>query len=71
MQNIHSHTWNANLHFTAETIRETDLSRGYPLDLTVKVEPFLKEMRPFEKVVVFGLKARRTVLSSRTTSRIL
>jgi len=60
MQNIHTHTWDASLHFQPETIREADLSRGYPLDLTVKLEPYLEDMDPFEKVVVFGLKARRT-----------
>lgn len=60
MHNIHTHTWDAALHFAPETIRETDLSRGFPLDLTVKIEPYLDDMGPFEKVVVFGLKARRT-----------
>ena len=60
MQNVHSHTWDASLHFAAETIRETDLSRGYPLDLTVHLEAFLADMEAFEKVIVFGLKARRT-----------
>lgn len=60
MHNIHTHTWNASLHFASETIRETDLSRGYPLDLTVKLEPFLEDMAPFDHVIVFGLKARRT-----------
>ena len=60
MQNIHTHTWDSRLHFSPETIRETDLSRGYPLDLTVKLEPFLIDMAPFDKVIVFGLKARRT-----------
>jgi len=60
MHNVHTHTWDARLHFTPETIRETDLSRGYPLDLTVKLEPYLGDMAPFAKVIVFGLKARRT-----------
>ena len=60
MQNIHTHTWDTALHFQPETIREADLSRGYPLDLSVRLEPFLEDMAPFEKVVVFGLKARRT-----------
>ena len=60
MHNVHTHTWNASLHFSAETIRETDLSRGYPLDLTVQPEAFLADMAPFDKVIVFGLKARRT-----------
>jgi predicted TIM-barrel fold metal-dependent hydrolase len=60
MQNIHTHTWDAGQHFTPETIRETDLSRGYQLDLTVNISSFLEDMTPFDKVVVFGLKARRT-----------
>jgi hypothetical protein len=58
--NIHAHTWDAALHFDVETIRETDIARGYPLDLTVRLEPFLEDMAPFEKVIVFGMKARRT-----------
>lgn len=60
MHNIHTHTWDAKLHFTPETIRETDLSRGYPLDLTVRLDAFLEDMAAFDKVIVFGLKARRT-----------
>jgi uncharacterized protein len=60
MQNIHSHTWDAALHLQPETVREADLARGYPLDLTVHLEPFLADMAPFEKVVVFGLKGRLT-----------
>ena len=60
MQNIHCHAWNASLHFDPQTIRETDLSRGYPLDLTVNYEQFMADMAPFDKVVVFGLKARLT-----------
>ncbi len=60
MQNIHTHTWNAGLHFTPEMIRETDLSRGYPLDLTVDFDAFFTDMAPFDRVVVFGLKARKT-----------
>ena len=60
MQNVHTHTWDSGLHFSPETVRETDLSRGYPLDLTVRLPDFLEDMAPFEKVVVFGLKARLT-----------
>lgn len=60
MHNVHTHTWDANLHFASETIHETNLSRGYPLDLSVKLESFLADMAPFDKVLVFGLKARRT-----------
>src|SRR5438105_2968026 len=60
MQNVHSHCFDAGRHLQPETLRESDLSRGYPLNLTTRVETFLEEMAPFEKVAVFGLKARRT-----------
>ena len=60
MQNVHTHTWDSALHFQPETIREADLSRGFPLDLTVRLELFLEDMAGFEKVIVFGLKGRRT-----------
>ena len=60
MQNIHTHTWDSGLHFRPETVHEADLSRGYPLDLTVRLAPFMEDMAPFERVVVFGLKARLT-----------
>jgi predicted TIM-barrel fold metal-dependent hydrolase len=60
MQNIHAHAFDAALHLTPETVREADLSRGYPLDLTVKAGEFDADMAPFEKVLVFGMKARLT-----------
>ncbi len=60
MQNIHTHAWNARLHFAPETILEADISRGYPLDLTVQLDSFLADNSAFEKVVVFGLKGRLT-----------
>lgn len=60
MQNVHTHAWDTSLHFLPETVREADLSRGYPLDLSVRLQPFLEDIASFEKVVVFGLKARLT-----------
>jgi len=60
MQNIHTHAWDQSLHMQETTVREADLSRGYPLDLTVRFEAFMRDMEPFERVAVFGLKARRT-----------
>jgi len=60
MHNVHTHTWNASLHFQPDAIRETDISRGYPLDLSVQLQPFLEDNAAFEKVIVFGLKARLT-----------
>ncbi len=60
MQNIHAHVWDQSKHFQEQTVRESDLSRGYRLDLSVRLESLLKDMEPFERVVVFGLKGRRT-----------
>lgn len=60
MQNVHAHVWDAGLHIRPSTVREADLSRGRPLDLTVRLDALLAEMAPFERVAVFGLKGRRT-----------
>ena len=60
MQNIHAHTWDTALHMQPETVREADIARGFPLDLTVHLDPFLADMQPFDTVVVFGMKARNT-----------
>lgn len=60
MQNVHTHTWNQSDHFDPATVHEADLSRGRPLDLTVRFEEFVADMAPFDKVVVFGLKGRLT-----------
>jgi len=60
IQNIHAHAWDQALHFDPATVHEADLSRGHTIDLTVRYDTFLQDMAPFEKVAVFGLKARRT-----------
>jgi len=60
VQNIHAHVWDQTQHFQEQTVRESDLSRGYRLDLTVRLEALLEDMQPFERVVVFGLKGRLT-----------
>lgn len=60
MQNVHSHVWNEEKHFEPRVVRETDLARGYRLDLSVRFGAFMDDMTPFERVAVFGLKARRT-----------
>ncbi len=60
MQNIHTHAWHQSKHFEPATVKETDLSRGYPIDLTVDFDAFVKDCEPFEKVAVFGLKGRLT-----------
>jgi predicted TIM-barrel fold metal-dependent hydrolase len=58
MQNVHTHTWDQNAHFAPETVRETDISRGFPIDLTVQFDAFMADMASFDKVIVFGMKAR-------------
>ena len=60
MQNIHTHAWDQALHFDPATVHEADLSRGRPLDLTVRFDAFIADMAPFQRVVVFGLKGRLT-----------
>jgi len=60
VQNMHAHVWDADLHFDPRTVREADLSRGRPMDLTVRFDAFMRDAEPFERVAVFGLKARRT-----------
>lgn len=60
MYNIHTHTWDQSRQFTPEAVRETDLARGHPLDLTVNLDAFMADMAPFERVVVFGLKGKLT-----------
>ena len=58
MQNIHAHAWVQDLHLAPETVRESEISRGFALDMTTRIEPFLEDNAPFAKVVVFGMKAR-------------
>lgn len=60
MQNIHTHAWDTALHFQPSTIAEADVARGFKLDLTVKFDEFMRDMAPFDRVVVFGMKARLT-----------
>jgi len=58
VQNIHSHAWDQARHMQPETVEEANIARGFPLDLTVDPQVFLENNAPFEKVVVFGMKAR-------------
>jgi uncharacterized protein len=60
MQDIHAHVWDARQHFTEGLVKEADLARGYPLDLTVTFDRLMRDMAPMQKAVVFGLKARLT-----------
>ena len=60
MQNVHAHAWDQSLHLTKEAVQEADLARGFHLDMTIHFDTFMQDMAPFERVVVFGLKARLT-----------
>ena len=58
MQNVHAHAWDQDLHFAPETIQEADISRGFKIDLSVQFDAFMADMAPFDKVLLFGMKAR-------------
>jgi len=60
MINMHAHVWDQALHMQPHTVREAEISRGYPLDLTTRFDAFMADCAPFERVIVFGLKARLT-----------
>jgi hypothetical protein len=60
MQNIHAHAWDQALHLDKQAIQEADLARGFHLDMTIRFDTFMDDMAPFDRVVVFGLKARLT-----------
>jgi len=60
VQNVHAHVWDQHLHFEPTTVREADISRGHPIDISVRMEQLRADMLPFERVIVFGMKARLT-----------
>ena len=47
-------------HLSDAFVREADRARGFPLDLTVTVEAYLRAMEPVDRCVLFGMKARHT-----------
>lgn len=55
---VHSHTIDAARHMTPTFIAEADRARGFPVDLTVTREAYLKAMAPADRCIVFGMKAR-------------
>jgi predicted TIM-barrel fold metal-dependent hydrolase len=60
MQNIHAHAWDQGKHLQSRSTQETDIARGFRIDLDVRYDAFIADAEPFEHVVVFGLKARLT-----------
>ncbi|MCD6520666.1 MAG: amidohydrolase, partial [Anaerolineae bacterium] len=59
MQNVHCHVWDLHKHFPTRETTNT-IARGQPVNLDIKMDDLLVDAAPFEKVVIFGLKARRT-----------
>ncbi len=60
IQNIHAHAWDQALHFSDRDTSESDKARGFRIDMDVRFEPFMADTEPFDRVVVFGMKARLT-----------
>jgi len=58
MQNIHTHAWDRDLHFAELLSDGEDTSPKGLFATTVHFDPFIKDMLPFDKVVVFGMKAK-------------
>ncbi len=58
MHNVHSHAWDQALHMTPATIRESEISRGFALDLTTDFDAFMIDNEVFDRTIVFGMKAR-------------
>lgn len=58
MHNVHAHTWSQRLHMADFFVKEAELSRGRALDLSVDFDTFMVDSAPFERVIVFGAKAR-------------
>jgi uncharacterized protein len=57
---VHTHALRAAEHLSDAFVREADRARGYPIDLTVTIEGYLRAMEPVDRCVVFGMKARHT-----------
>jgi uncharacterized protein len=62
MQNIHTHAWSQSLHMADFFVEEANVARGREMDLSVEFDVFMANNAPFERVVVFGGKARLTGL---------
>ncbi|HLK59798.1 MAG TPA: amidohydrolase family protein [Chthonomonadaceae bacterium] len=57
---VHTHAMRAAEHLSDQFVREADRARGYPLDLTVTFEAYLRAMEPVDRCILFGMKARHT-----------
>ena len=57
---VHTHAMRAAEHLSDEFVREADRARGFPVDLTVEFDAYLRAMGPVDRCVLFGMKARHT-----------
>ncbi|HZT41203.1 MAG TPA: amidohydrolase family protein [Chthonomonadaceae bacterium] len=57
---VHTHAMRAAEHLSDQFVREADRARGYPLDLTVEFEAYMRAMEPVDRCILFGMKARHT-----------
>ena len=60
IQNIHAHAWDQAQHFIDRDSAESDKARGFRIDLNIQFESFMADAEPFDRVVVFGMKAHLT-----------
>jgi hypothetical protein len=60
MQNVHAHCFDQARHVSPQAVREAEIARGRPVDLTTPPDRFLEQMQAFDRVIVFGMKARHT-----------
>jgi predicted TIM-barrel fold metal-dependent hydrolase len=58
MHNIHTHLFDQNRHLAPFFVKEAELSRGGPVDLTVDFDAFMRDNAAFDRIVVLGAKAR-------------
>ncbi|HZO90743.1 MAG TPA: amidohydrolase family protein [Chthonomonadaceae bacterium] len=55
---VHTHAFRYPEHISDSFLREAQIARGTPIDLTIEWETYRQAMEPVEKAIVFGLKAR-------------
>ena len=57
---VHTHAMRYPEHLSDDFVREADRARGFPLDLTVEFDTYMRAMEPVQRCVLFGMKARHT-----------
>ena len=57
---VHTHTWNQELHCSEQFLEDASRMRNAPINLTVDFDAYMKAMEAVDKCVVFGLKGRHS-----------